>query len=257
MNNLFDLTGRAALVTGGSKGLGKAMARVFAQAGADVFISSRHEDELQAAAAEIAAASGRPRRVPRGRHDSPRRRRAAGRRRPSATLGKVDILVNNAGSNCPSHRPDPRRGLGPAGRAEPTSCMALTRALVPRHEGAPLGPDDPHLVDHGPGQHARPQRLFGHQGGPDRPGPGHAPWTWGRTASRSIASPPGRSPPTCRCRSSARSSKSLGRPHGLEPLGPARRAGRPCPAAWPARPAATSPARCWWSTAARWQGVLK
>ena len=43
---LFDLTGRVALVTGGSKGLGKAMARGFAEAGADVVISSRHEDEL-------------------------------------------------------------------------------------------------------------------------------------------------------------------------------------------------------------------
>jgi NAD(P)-dependent dehydrogenase (short-subunit alcohol dehydrogenase family) len=41
------------LVTGGSKGLGKAMARGFAEAGADVFISSRNAEELQAAAAEI------------------------------------------------------------------------------------------------------------------------------------------------------------------------------------------------------------
>jgi len=45
-NNLFDLSGRVALVTGGSKGLGKAMARGFAEAGADIVISSRHEDEL-------------------------------------------------------------------------------------------------------------------------------------------------------------------------------------------------------------------
>ena len=50
---LFDLSGKCALVTGGSKGLGKAMARGFAEAGADVFISSRNADELAAAAAEI------------------------------------------------------------------------------------------------------------------------------------------------------------------------------------------------------------
>ena len=55
VHKLFDLTGRVALVTGGSKGLGKAMARGFAEAGADVIISSRHEDELVAAAAEIQA----------------------------------------------------------------------------------------------------------------------------------------------------------------------------------------------------------
>jgi short-subunit dehydrogenase len=49
----FDLTGRVALVTGGSKGLGKAMARGFAEAGADVILASRTEDELRAAAAEL------------------------------------------------------------------------------------------------------------------------------------------------------------------------------------------------------------
>jgi len=38
---IFDLTGRSALVTGGSKGLGKVIASAFAQAGADVIISSR------------------------------------------------------------------------------------------------------------------------------------------------------------------------------------------------------------------------
>jgi NAD(P)-dependent dehydrogenase (short-subunit alcohol dehydrogenase family) len=53
MSKLFDLSGRVALITGGSKGLGKAMAIGFAEAGADVVISSRHEDELVAAAAEI------------------------------------------------------------------------------------------------------------------------------------------------------------------------------------------------------------
>ena len=61
MHPLFDLSGRVALVTGGSKGLGKAMARGFAEAGANVVISSRHEDELKAAAAEIAARHQRPR----------------------------------------------------------------------------------------------------------------------------------------------------------------------------------------------------
>src|SRR2546422_2552327 len=54
-HGLFNLTGRVALVTGGSKGLGKAMAGGFAEAGANVVISSRHDDELKAAAAEITA----------------------------------------------------------------------------------------------------------------------------------------------------------------------------------------------------------
>ena len=51
---LFDLSGRAAIVTGGSKGLGQAMAAGLASAGADVLLSSRHEEEAQAAAAAIA-----------------------------------------------------------------------------------------------------------------------------------------------------------------------------------------------------------
>ena len=45
--NLFSLSGKSALITGGSRGLGKAMARGFAEAGADVVISSRSADELK------------------------------------------------------------------------------------------------------------------------------------------------------------------------------------------------------------------
>src|SRR6202035_2994793 len=50
---MFALPGKVALVTGGSKGLGKAMARGLAQAGADIVISSRHENELKPALEEI------------------------------------------------------------------------------------------------------------------------------------------------------------------------------------------------------------
>ena len=47
--DVFNLSGKVALVTGGSKGLGKAMARGLAEAGADILISSRHEEELRPA----------------------------------------------------------------------------------------------------------------------------------------------------------------------------------------------------------------
>ena len=80
IHQLFDLAGKVALVTGGSKGLGKAMARGFAEAGADVVISSRHEDEFRAAADEIRAGTGV--RVAHIVADMTRaRRRAATRRR--------------------------------------------------------------------------------------------------------------------------------------------------------------------------------
>ena len=56
--SLFDLKGRTALVTGGSKGLGEAMARALALAGADVVITARHPEELQSALARILEGTG-------------------------------------------------------------------------------------------------------------------------------------------------------------------------------------------------------
>ncbi len=98
--NLFDLTGRVALVTGGSKGLGQAMARGFAEAGADVIIASRHEDELKKGLEAILAGTGRQGKYfvadMTSRADVARLASSA-----LAAFGKIDILVNNAGSNQP------------------------------------------------------------------------------------------------------------------------------------------------------------
>ena len=130
-NTIFDLTGRAALVTGGSRGIGKATAKGFAEAGADVFLCSRHEEELMAAAADIRKATGG--RVEYLAADMTRRddvRRLA--ETAVAALGKIDILVNNAGFNVP--QPIDRIDDATWDRLVElnlTSCMALTRALVP------------------------------------------------------------------------------------------------------------------------------
>lgn len=130
--NLFDLTGRVALVTGGSKGLGLAMAIGFAEAGADVVISSRHENELQQAADEIRSAGGR--RVEYVVADMIERRDVA--RLAAASLekmGRVDILVNNAGSNNPQPIDQIRdEDWDRIIELNLTSCMALTRDLVPQ-----------------------------------------------------------------------------------------------------------------------------
>jgi NAD(P)-dependent dehydrogenase (short-subunit alcohol dehydrogenase family) len=130
-SSLFSLTGRVALVTGGSRGLGKAMARIFAQAGADVFLSSRHENELAPTVAEIAKESGvRAEYLVADMTDRGEVRRLA--ETAVARLGKVDILVNNAGGN----RPQPIDEVtdevwDDLVELNLTSCMALTRALAP------------------------------------------------------------------------------------------------------------------------------
>ena len=132
MTALFNLQGRVALVTGGSKGLGKAMARGFAEAGADVYISSRHADELQAAAAEIAA--GTTARVAWTVADMSRRSECF--RLAEAAMeefGRVDVLVNNAGSNVPQVVDQITDDVWDRIlELNLSSCMALTRALVPQ-----------------------------------------------------------------------------------------------------------------------------
>jgi NAD(P)-dependent dehydrogenase (short-subunit alcohol dehydrogenase family) len=132
MLNLFDLSGKVALVTGGSKGLGKAMARGFAEAGADVVISSRHENELRPALDEVLQGTGR-----RGRFvvaDMSRREDVTRLARTALEqMGRVDILVNNAGTN----KPQPIDAITDDVWDEVleinlSSVMALTRALAPQ-----------------------------------------------------------------------------------------------------------------------------
>jgi NAD(P)-dependent dehydrogenase (short-subunit alcohol dehydrogenase family) len=95
---LFDLTGRVALVAGGSKGLGRAMAEGLASAGADVVIVSRHGVEASAVAAEIARDYGR-----RAIGFQADVTTAADAEMMAATaireFGKIDILINSAGIN--------------------------------------------------------------------------------------------------------------------------------------------------------------
>ncbi len=128
----FDLSGKAALVTGGSKGLGKSMARGFAEAGADVMICSRSGDELRAAAAEIGA--GLKVRVEWMVVDMVDRAQVdALALEALARFGRVDILVNNAGSNVPQAIDVIEDEVWDRIlELNLSSCMRLTRALVPQ-----------------------------------------------------------------------------------------------------------------------------
>jgi len=96
--DLFRLDGRVALITGGSKGLGEAMAAALASAGADVILTSRHHDEAQAAADRIASEYGR-RTLAIEADVTDGAQVTAMVQQALATLGHIDILVNNAGIN--------------------------------------------------------------------------------------------------------------------------------------------------------------
>lgn len=129
--DLFNLDGRVALVTGGSKGLGKEMARGFAEAGADVMISSRSEDELKAAAEY--AGDGLDVKVEWMVTDMLNREASDQLAAETISrLGKVDIVVNNAGSNTPQPIDEiVDEDWDRIVELNLTSCMRLTRAVVP------------------------------------------------------------------------------------------------------------------------------
>ena len=92
---LFDLTGKVALVTGGSRGLGREMVLAFAGAGADVVIASRKLDNCKALAEEIEATGRRA--LPVACHVGHWNECDELADRAYKHFGKVDILVNNAG----------------------------------------------------------------------------------------------------------------------------------------------------------------
>lgn len=131
MKNPFDLTGRVALITGGSKGLGKAMARGLAEAGADIVIASRTENELKESLAEILYGTEQ-----KGYFlvtDLSKRENAGKLVADTLSLlDRIDILINNAGTN----RPQAIDEIDDATWDEVlelnlSSIMALTRAVVP------------------------------------------------------------------------------------------------------------------------------
>jgi NAD(P)-dependent dehydrogenase (short-subunit alcohol dehydrogenase family) len=93
--SLFDLAGKVALVTGGSRGLGREMALAFADAGADVVVASRKRDACERVVAEIEARGRRGLAAPChvGRWDDLERLVETAWQR----FGRIDVLVNNAG----------------------------------------------------------------------------------------------------------------------------------------------------------------
>ena len=95
--DLFDLTNRVAVVTGASKGLGKAIAMALAGAGADVALSPRNRDDLEAVKASIVSLGRRAEVFCVDVLDKRIVDEAV--KATLETFGHIDILVNNAGVN--------------------------------------------------------------------------------------------------------------------------------------------------------------
>ena len=96
IQQLFDLTGQVALVTGGSRGLGLQMAHALGEAGARIMLSSRKAGDLEQAAAELQAAGIDARWIAADCANEADIRRLADE--TLERLGHVDILINNAGA---------------------------------------------------------------------------------------------------------------------------------------------------------------
>lgn len=124
------LRGRAAVVTGGGRGIGRAIAGRLARAGASVIVAARSRDEIEGVAEELSSRGGRAVAIPCDVTDPD----AVGRleERARQAFGTVDILVNNAGisSSSPLHRvslDDWSRSLD----VNATGPFLCTRAFLP------------------------------------------------------------------------------------------------------------------------------
>jgi NAD(P)-dependent dehydrogenase (short-subunit alcohol dehydrogenase family) len=137
---LFDLSGRTALVTGGSRGLGLAMAGALGEMGAKVIISARKAAELDAALEELAQRGVKAQRVV-GDLSKPDDVSALVEGVAAAAGAPVDILVNNAGATWGAPAEDhPLDGWNKVMSLNLTGVFLLTQAvgkrwMIPRRQG--------------------------------------------------------------------------------------------------------------------------
>jgi len=118
MSMTHPLAGKGALVTGGSRGLGRALGLALARAGARVVLVARHADELDAVVAAIRAAGGEAHAIVADVADKDTTPAIAGQ--AAAAVGAIDVLVNNAST----------LGPVPLRLLLDTDCEDLERALA-------------------------------------------------------------------------------------------------------------------------------
>ena len=126
----FMLTDRVAIVTGAGRGIGAAVARTFAAAGADVVIASRTKDQLDEVAADVRAAGRRA--VVVACDVSETANLAELVDQAMAELGRIDVVVNNAGGTTPRPFLDTsERMFERAFHFNVTTAFALSKLAVP------------------------------------------------------------------------------------------------------------------------------
>ena len=126
----FRLTDKVAVVTGAGRGIGAATAVAFAEAGADVVISSRTESQLEEVAARVEQAGRQAAVVPADLSDVDAAARLAATARES--FGRLDVVVNNVGGTIPNaFMKTSTRYLEEAFHFNVATAHALTRAAVP------------------------------------------------------------------------------------------------------------------------------
>ena len=132
------LTGKAALITGASKGLGKAMALALAGAGAKLALVSRNREQLDAVAGEIRAAGGEAQVFV---ADVAREDQVAHlEREVAAAFGRIHILINNAGINIRKPLTDfTLEEWNCVMETNLTSVFLMCRAFVPHMKGQGYG----------------------------------------------------------------------------------------------------------------------
>jgi NAD(P)-dependent dehydrogenase (short-subunit alcohol dehydrogenase family) len=143
MSELFDVSGRTALVTGGSRGIGLMIARGLVQAGARVIVSSRKADDVEAAARELSEL-GDCQAIP-GDISTPEGAEALAAA-TSARFARLDILVNNAGAVWGAPLEDfPPSGWEKVLHTNVEGVFHLTVALLPQLRAA-AEPESPARV---------------------------------------------------------------------------------------------------------------
>ena len=141
VQELFDLSGRVAIVTGGGSGLGRQMAEALAEAGADLVLCARKAERCDEAAAELRKLGRRALALPCDVRDPAQIDEVV--RRAVDDLGRVDILVNNAGTSWGAAPEDvPREGWQKVMDVNLTGAFlfaqSVGRALIEQGDGGKI-----------------------------------------------------------------------------------------------------------------------